>query len=536
MATRLLQDLISKLSGEYQILTKVDNSNITGISFDSRNCRAGDLFFAIPGVHVDGNDFVPSLLDSSPGAIIMSRLPNTQLIAQAQEKEIPLIYCSNIRPALAWISKEWYDNPDDRLTLIGVTGTDGKSSTVWYIQQLLTGLGISSGFISTVAMQTGTTPGPNSLRQSTPEAPEIFHLLNTMVTQGRTHGVIEATSHGLSEQTGRLAAIGFQTAVFTNITHEHLEFHGTFDQYLYDKANLFRKLKTNLSTGSDLPVAVINAQSPYAKYLAEAVGDQHKLLFYGIKALIPKENLDLPLTIWATQVEDSTNGVTGSIHYFDPPDVPQTIQVTLAIPGSFTLENLMGATLAVYNQSIKNRKPSIAEILRLVPKLQGVKGRMRIIQGSQPFSVMVDYAHTPGSFEKVFPLFRSITTGKLLALFGSGGERDQAKRPIQGKIAGTFADVLILSNEDPRLEDPMEILNEIAQGVDNPQVEVVKIVDRYKAICYAIQLAQPGDTLVLLGKGHEQSIIIGNQKTPWDEESKVREALMEAGYQLHDQN
>ena len=536
MATRLLQELISKLPVEYQLLTKLDDSNITGIAFDSRNCKPGNLFFAIPGVHVDGNDFVPSLLHSDPGGIIMSKLPDSQVIHQAQVKGIPLLYCSEIRPALAWISKEWYDNPDDRLTLIGVTGTDGKSSTVWYIQQLLTELGISSGFISTVAMQTGTTPGPNSLRQSTPEAPEIFHLLNTMVNQGKTHGVIEATSHGLSDRTSRLAALGFQTAVFTNITHEHLEFHGTFDQYLYDKANLFRKLTTKPSAGSDKPLAVINAQSPYARYLAKAVGDQHQIHFYGIKDKIPTENQDLPLTLWATQVEDSTNGVTGSLHFFDPADVPQTITVTLAIPGSFTLENIMAATLAVHNQSIENHQPSLAEILRLVPKLQGVKGRMRIIQGNQPFSVIVDYAHTPGSFEKVFPLFRSITPGRLIALFGSGGERDQAKRPIQGKIAGTFADVLILSNEDPRLEDPMEILNEIAQGVDNPQVEVVKIIDRYEAISFALQLAQPGDTLVLLGKGHEQSIIIGNQKTPWDEETKVRTALIEAGYQLYDQN
>lgn len=534
MATRLLSELLNRIPGPYQVITKLKDQKIEGLSFDSRSCKTGDLFFAIPGVHVDGNDFVSGLLESAPGAIIMSRFPDNGLVQKAMTMHIPLIYCSDIRSALAWISKEWFDNPDDQLTLIGVTGTDGKSSTVWYIQQLLTNLGLHSGFISTVAMQTGDQPGPNSLRQSTPEAPEIFDLLATMVNQGKTHGVIEATSHGLSDRTGRLAALSFQTAVFTNISHEHLEFHGTFDQYLFDKANLFRKLQTKPlpQSRANPTLAVINAQSPFAKYLASTVDNHHQIQFYGIKEKIPKENQDLPLTLWASQVEDSSHGVQSLMHFFDPLGKPQSMKVTLAIPGSFTLENLMAAALAVHNQSIGSKKPSLSEILGLLPTLKGVKGRMRIIQGNQPFSVIVDYAHTPGSFEKVFPLFRAITPGKLIALFGSGGERDEAKRPIQGKIAGAFANLLILTNEDPRLEDPGQILTEIARGVDNPQVEVIKIVDRYDAICYAIQKAQPGDTLVLLGKGHEQSIIIGNEKTPWDEETKAREALIEAGFQV----
>jgi len=346
-----------------------------------------------------------------------------------------------------------------------------------------------------------------------------------MVDQKRTHGVIEATSHGLSSKTARLEALNFQTGVFTNISHEHLEFHGSFEQYLYDKASLFRKIAGESYGGT----AVINAQSPHAAYLTRAAIEESssgaRVLYYGLKEAIPGENRHLPLALAGENVTPGSVSQEIDFVYVEE-NKNLRRNLTLPFPGAFNCENVMAAVLAVHGQTGRR----ISEILDNVPKLQGVKGRMRAIKAGQPFTVMVDYAHTPGSFEKVFPIFRQAATKGLFALFGSGGERDILKRPIQGKIAGKYCQRLYITNEDPRLEDPQKIVDEIAKGVNNPNCRVIKIVDRRQAIERAFIDAQEGDMVVLLGKGHEQSIITPDGKAPWDEETVAYEVLAGLGY------
>lgn len=548
---------------------------VQGLAYDSRLVRPGFLFFAIPGVHTDGHHFLLNALDAGAVALVVSREPEQGVLDKAARLGSSLIQVAQPRKALAEASRRWYGEPEKALRIIGVTGTDGKSSTVWYSQQILEFLGYQSGFISTVAMQTEDESQPNDLRQSTPESPEIFSLLRTMANANKSEAVLESTSHGLSERTARLHGIKFQTGIFTNISHEHLEFHGSFENYLHDKANLFRMLRSghaSLESAPFPPAAVINAASEQAWYLASAAAEAElegppgecirpRLYFYAIKDDVPERNLGLPLSLWAENIELGLNSVSfdACFNTYSPPEAaaspsrkavrkspsqPQNsesgdllnsdlrrgqreqMRIKLDIPGRFTVENAMAAALGVHAHSGRD----LREVLGSLSRLRGVKGRMQNINCGQAFAVLVDYAHTPGSFAVLLPALRKSCQGRLILVFGSGGERDREKRPIQGRIAAEYADLLILANEDPRLEDPVKLLEEIAAGVQNAQTEVKIIPDRTMAIREAFSIAAAGDLVALLGKGHEQSIILSEGKIPWDEETVAREELARIGF------
>ena len=553
------------LSGDLQ-------KSVLGISYDSRKVQPGFLFVAVPGVHTDGHDYIGQAIESGAAAVVVERSPGDPVLAEAERKQVPVLRVPDSRKALAETARRWFGEPERRLQIIGVTGTDGKSSTVWYCHQLLEALGYRAGFVSTVSMQTGAASEANNLRQSTPESPEIFKILKAMADQGKAHAILEATSHGLSEKTARLAGVRFQTGIFTNISHEHLEFHGSFDQYLFDKANLFRKLgqaDPAIQAGVPLlPAAVINAGSGHAWHLAAAAGESQepggmppRVYFYAIAGKIPPKNHELPLALWAENVylEADSLSFDACFHTYSPPEaaasparkalhsdtrseavqdsgkVPtsdsnrgqsECLRVRVGIPGEFTVENVLAAVLGVHAHTGR----SFAEILAVVPSLRGVKGRMRPIREGQPFGVLVDYAHTPGSFSALLPVLRKSCAGRLILVFGSGGERDLEKRPIQGRIAGQYADRIILTNEDPRLEDPRSLLKQIAAGVEGSDAEVRIVPDRREAIRTAFVDAQEGDLVALLGKGHEQSIILKDGKIPWDEETVAREELAALGY------
>lgn len=564
--TELLSDLqVTHLSGP-------EHCQIEGVAYDSRKVLPGFLFVAVTGVHVDGHDFIEAALAAGARAILCEREPGAAVVPGAAQS--PTIYkVRDSKIALSYVARRWYGRPDDDLGIIGITGTDGKSSTVWYTWQLLEMLERPAAFISTVAMNSSGNTQPNGLRQSTPEALELFGLLREAVDAGKEYAVIEATSHGLSLKSGRLAALAFQTAVVTNITHEHLEFHGSLENYVYDKANLFRKLKCAqrkaLGSLPEAGSAIINAADAHALELMRAVLDAEqkpnppRMYFYACVDRIPEKHRALPLALWADNIEDGPRGVSADF-YFPTYSVPEaagapvskavhrehaaqagytrdetehptsdanraaveSVRVHMKIPGTFTIENAMAAALAVHAHT----GVRLRIILSRLSELVGVKGRMRVVDAGQPFSVLVDYAHTPGSFERVFPVFRQSCAGRLIAVFGSGGERDVEKRPIQGRIASEYADIVVLTNEDPRLEDPVSILDEIASGVGNPNCEVVKIVDRREAIHFALATAREGDSVVLLGKGHEQSVITRERKIPWDEETVAYELLAELGF------
>jgi UDP-N-acetylmuramoyl-L-alanyl-D-glutamate--2,6-diaminopimelate ligase len=471
--------------------------SILGLAYDSREVRPGWLFAALEGQHTDGHRHIEQAVERGAVAVLHSR----PLAATGQE--VACVRVANPRLGLSALADAFHGHPSRSLAVIGVTGTDGKSTTVYLIHQLLSALGQASGFLSTVSFQAGGELRPNSLRQSTPEAPEVHALLAEMVQEGRRYAVLEATSHGLSERTSRLAHVQFQAAVCTNITHEHLEFHGTFDQYRSDKANLFRAAQRfGVANGDDPSHAYLTAQTRRPVHL------------YGMRR---------------PEVELAAHGFRGDLEEsrFTLRWPGGQAEASLPLPGQHNVENLLAACLAVH----RLLGIPYGELVQLLPGLRGVSGRLEPVRAGQPFRVIVDYAHTPEAFARVLPFARALTPGRLIAVFGSAGERDTAKRPLQGEVASRHCDVLILADEDPRGEDPQAILREIAAGCRlRPGQELLLEPDRRKAIHEAIRRARPGDTVLLLGKGHEGSIIYPGASVPWNEAEVAQEALRTLGY------
>jgi UDP-N-acetylmuramoyl-L-alanyl-D-glutamate--2,6-diaminopimelate ligase len=488
---------------------------IHGISYDSRHIKKGFLFVSLPGLHTDGHLYIDSAIHNGALAVVH------QDELDHYVDTISYIRVENCRKALSQLSAGFYDHPSKKMIVIGVTGTDGKSTTVWFIHQLLESMGIHSGFLSTVQIQYNKEVDKNPLRQSTPEAPEVHEILSKMVQSGKTHAVLEATSHGLSEQTNRLTDVYFDVAVLTNVAHEHLEFHGSFEQYRSDKANLFRMLDIpvtkSLSTPDSFPperrFGVINADDPAHLYFHEVT--KTPLYTYGLK--------DKGADIVASDIEHHTGGSHFSILWKG-----ERMRAALPVPGIFNIENALAAALTVTEIC----QVHLQEVIKHFPILQGVTGRMTTIDCGQPFLVIVDYAHTPQAFDKLLSMMRPLTKGQLIAVFGSAGERDMQKRAMQGNIASLHADIVILTDEDPRLEDRCAILENIASGCAGLKRGKTLFLepDREKAIALAFSLAKENDTVLLLGKGHEASILYPEGPFPWNEQEVAERLLSLAGY------
>ena len=497
-----LSHLIKSLKVK-EILQFEDHS-ISGLAYDSRKTGPGFVFFALPGLHTDGHDFIKKAAEAGARAVVFDGNPGTLLPG------IAYIKVADSRTAMAPLAASFYDYPSGKLAVSGVTGTDGKSTTVYLIHQLLELAGYKSGFFSTVHFKTEGDVMKNTFRQSTPEALEVQEVLYRMVLSGKTHAVLEATSHGLSERTGRLAEVDFRAGVFTNLSHEHLEFHGTFERYMYDKANLFRRLSG---------LGVINLDDPSSGYFRKAAAEENPSSppVYGFSLT------DAGADLQALGIEESASSIGFSLRMGK-----KTLPAVINLPGLFNVENTLAALLCV----MKLTGVKAADIVPLLPQLKPVPGRMQVISMGQPFTVIVDYAHTPGAFQKLFPLVRGQCPARLIAVFGSAGERDIDKRPIQGNIASHYADIIVLADEDPRGEEPMTILREIAAGCPDKvrNGSVLMVPDRRKAIGEALGRARPGDVVLLLGKGHEGSIVYREGPIPWDEAETAAGALRELGY------
>jgi len=561
--------------------TPVDEADIQDFSvnsliFDSREVIPGSLFFALPGTHTNGNEYIPDALEKGANVIVFQgeilhdiQLASARIIAKraltgiigGNSIQLPaFLKVADARFSMAPVADAFYNSPSKHLIVIGVTGTEGKSSTVSFIWQLLRACGKKAGFISTVEYSLGDNALPNPQHQTTPEAPIIHHHLNAMIENGCTYAVVESSSHGLSARTNRLGNVLFDCGIFMNVTIEHLEFHKTFEQYRSDKANLFRALDTHdhIKTidGTDFKIpsiGIVNLEDPSAKYFMEAT----KKPVYGFttegqagKAVAESGPDATPLPpipddiryMTARNIAAARFGLSFSIDanstdaVFRPADDPALprehtiIHITAPLPGAFNAYNIMAALIAV---SSVTQKP-FAEIAQYINKLIPVKGRMTVIDKGQPFELIVDYAHTPSSFETIFPPLRKRCTGRMFALFGSGGERDLTKRPLQGEIAAKFCDVLILADEDPRGETPETLLQMIANGAENAGkqkgVDLFIIPDRKKAIRETFRMAGKGDIVLLLGKSHENSIIYKDFTMPYDEISEAEKALSELGY------
>lgn len=479
-------------------------TQLTGLSYDSRSVEPGNLFFATDGTHSDGHRFIPSAIEKGAVAVVYSD-PGIERV-----DGVAYLRVRSPRKAMAPLSAAFYGFPGQKMKLIGVTGTDGKSTTVSLIHQLLQLSQIKSGFISTVAYQAGTEIKPNPYRQSTPEAPELQRLLWEMKEAGTEVAILETTSHSLSPLNNRLGTLSFDVAVFTNLSHEHLEFHGTMEQYRDDKGNLFRKLKPQGR-------GILNYDDLNSSFFASLLRES-QVQYYSLKSQ------ESHLRAFGVKI------VKGETQFCLQKKGSGALEVSTTLPGLFNISNIMAALLAVSEITGK----ALEELYPLVSSLEAVEGRMnRVSHERVPFQVIVDYAHTPGAFESVLPALKTTASkGRLIVVFGSAGERDREKRPLQGEIASRFADIIILTDEDPRLEDSLSILKEIAQGIQSHKENetLFLIPNRRSAIGKAIDLAQEGDVVALLGKGHESCIITAEGRVSWNEKIVAQELLKERGF------
>ncbi|WP_028974420.1 UDP-N-acetylmuramoyl-L-alanyl-D-glutamate--2,6-diaminopimelate ligase [Spirochaeta cellobiosiphila] len=481
-----------------------ENTLVNSLIYDSRDVIQGSLFFALEGIHTDGHKYVEQALEKGATAVIHS-----QELAYYNPK-ILYVKVPNTRKALSPLASAFYDYPSQKLKVLGVTGTDGKSTTVNLCHQLLQLAGKKSGLISTVQFQIGDNIEKNALRQSTPEASEIHKYLYQMLENGKEYAVVESTSHGLAESNNRLGDVDYDGVAYTNVTQEHLEFHGTLEQYRKDKSRLFMFLDKSTNSES---FGVINLDDPHHELFKSAT--THKVFSYSIK--------DSSADLFASLVKEDPSGTDLKIVWKG-----ESSSCRLNIPQSFNVENLLACLLLV--SGILEINP--LDLIPFVPNLEAVKGRMCPIKAGQDFHVIVDYAHTPGSFERVFPDVKNKTTGRLFLVFGSAGERDLEKRPKQGEIASRYADKIFLTDEDPRLEDSMKIIKDIQAGcphlIENEQIFLIP--NREEAFKKAFSLARSGDTILLLGKGHESNIIQKDGPHPWDEIETAYSALASMGY------
>ena len=558
-------------------LSEINNIRITNLVFDSREVTKDSLFFALPGTHTDGNNFIEQAILAGANAVvfqgeltasqkkdiaqaIIKRTIDNAISDESQKFAPALINVPDARFAMAPLSASFYDNPSERLIVIGVTGTEGKSSTVSFIWQLLRAAGEKAGFISTVEYSFGGDALPNPQHQTTPEAPIIQHHLNEMLENGCKYAVVETSSHGLSTKLNRCGNILFDCGVFMNVTLEHLEFHKNFETYRSDKANLFRALdkhnhlKTIAGTKQKInSIGIVNLEDPSAAFFIDAT----KQPVYGFttegkagKAAAESGSEATPLPpipdnlryMTARNIASATYGLNFDVdadgenalypENYDPvqPRPHSHFDVKASLPGAFNAYNLMAAITAV--SSVTGR--SFEELAALISKLTPIKGRMTVIDEGQPFELIIDYAHTPSSFETIFPPLRKRCSGRIFALFGSGGERDLTKRPLQGQIAARFCDTIVLADEDPRGEDPVELLKMIAEGaIKEGKVmgeNLFIIHDRPQAIRETFKMAAKGDIVLLLGKSHENSIIYKDYTMPYDEIKEAKSALKELGF------
>jgi UDP-N-acetylmuramoyl-L-alanyl-D-glutamate--2,6-diaminopimelate ligase len=476
------------------------NVPIGAIRYDSRRVRTGDLFVAVAGTATDGHLHVEAAARAGAPAAVVER----PVIG------LPNILVPSTRAALADLAAARFGFPASALQVTGVTGTDGKTTSVYLLAHMLDGLGRTTGLLSTVAIKVGDHWEDNLARQSTLEAPEVQAALANMAAAGVNDAVVEATSHGLALQ--RVRRCGFDAALITNVTSEHLEFHGTREHYLAAKGLLLDALREREGKNGD-PVAAINLDDA------------------GSASLIPRSPVDVTTfglsataQVRAVDVRSDAGGSSFTVEVEGSKYPAHT-----RLPGLFNVSNCLGVLALVYARGF----PVDCAIAQL-ETFDGVPGRMRRVDEGQPFLVVVDYAHTAASLEKVLLTLRPLVKGKLIVVFGSAGDRDREKRPVMGAVGARLADFSILTDEDPRMERSEDILREISLGAvqagARESTNFACIADRKTAIYQAIDLASSGDVVLLAGKGHERSMLRGGESLPWDEEGTAREALRAGGY------
>lgn len=458
-------------------------TEIGGVGYDSRATVPGDLFVAVVGFAADGHRFIPMAVERGAAAVLCQTPP---------EGDIPYVLVADTRYGLAIASRNWFGGPAEKMTMVGVTGTNGKTTSTLLIKHVLERcLGAKVGLIGTNANMIGDRELPTE--RTTPESYELQKLFREMLDAGCTHVVMEVSSHALELK--RVAGVRFAAGMFTNLTQDHLDFHKTMEAYAAAKAKLF----------SVSDAAVVNLDDPWAEYFIKAAKCPVSTYSADRNAadLVAKDLKLLPDRVKFCAVE------TGEIQ-----------RIELGVPGRFSVYNALGvlACCRVLGVPLEAAAEALATA-------KGVKGRMEPVPTGGNYTVLIDYAHTPDALENVLKAVRETAPGRVVAVFGCGGDRDRTKRPIMGKIGTDLADFAIITSDNPRTEDPEAIIAEILSGVTAEKKKYTAITDRTKAIEYALKNHRPGDIIVLAGKGHETYQEVGHVKRHMDEREIIEDIL-----------
>ena len=458
---------------------------ITAVCYDSRKAEPGCLFVAVSGFAADGNRFIPMAMEKGAAAVVTAKRP---------EGKIPYVLVESDRLTLALLGCNFYGNPAKGMTMIGITGTNGKTSSTLLLKQVLEKtLGAKVGLVGTMANMIGQEVIPTE--RTTPESLDLQALFARMRDAGCTHTVMEVSSHAVTLE--RIGGVWFDVAAFTNLTEDHLDFHKTMDAYCDAKAELFHRCNR----------AVVNADDSYAQRILSAAACPVLTTSVATEQGLHAENVEL-----------HAEGISFTAVYDG-----ESAQVSLPIPGRFTVYNALTVLGIARQLGI-----SLSECAAALKTAEGVKGRVEVVPTpGTPYSVLIDYAHTPDGLENVLRSVRDFCKGRLISVFGCGGDRDPMKRPIMGKIGVELSDIAIITSDNPRTEKPMAIIEDILKGVKQEYGEYIVMEDRRAAIRYAMDIAEKNDIIVLAGKGHETYQDIGGHKYHLDEREEVAAHLKE---------
>ncbi len=470
--TELTHNLNAEIFGNSDV-------EISGIAYDSRKVKPGYLFIAIKGFETDGHKYIDSAVKNGAAAVIGE---------DSVECGCTYVKVADSRKAMALCGATYYGNPENKLKIIGVTGTNGKTTTTYLIRQILMMKGVRCDLIGTNQIIIGNEVIESS--RTTPESLDLFEIFHQMAESGGEYVVMEVSSHSL--ELDRVYGVTFETALITNVTQDHLDFHKTMDNYAKAKAKLFTVSRSGAA----------NADDDYKNIIMKNA--DCKMLTYSIdgKADIKAQNLRM-----------SERGVIFDIKYNG-----ETHEIRLGIPGKFSVYNALGAICVCLNIGI-----SISDIQKGLVLAKSVKGRIEVVHTPTPYTVIIDYAHTPDGLENIISAVRGFAKGKVITVFGCGGNRDSSKRPKMGKIAEDLSDIAIVTSDNPRCENPGEIIKDILSGMTKDNHIVVE--NRKDAIRKAMEIAQEKDIIILAGKGHETYQEIDHVKYDFDERAVVKEIL-----------
>lgn len=478
--------LSALMQGVEVLSSNVPELEITHVAYDSRKVQPGGAFVAISGFATDGNRFIPKALELGAQVVITDRKPS---------EDVPYVLVPNARLALALLGANWYDHPAEKMTMVGVTGTNGKTSVTLLLKSVLEQVtGETVGLIGTIQNMVGDTVIPTE--RTTPESFELQALFARMYEAGCRYVVMEVSSHALALD--RVGGVHFNAAAFTNLTEDHLDFHKTMENYAETKAMLFNRCDAGVFNLDDSWCGLMMAHATCRKITcSERYADA---TLYGKNIVLESDRVEMDLVM-----------------------AEETLPIRVGIPGLFTAYNAL--TVLGLAKALELPMDRVAEALA---KAQGVKGRIEVVPTPNiPFTVLIDYAHTPDGLENILRSVRGFCKGRLIALFGCGGDRDRTKRPIMGKIGVDLADFVVFTSDNPRTEEPDAILADILAGVQGTETPYVVIPNRPEAIVWALEHGEKDDIIVLAGKGHETYQEICGVKRHLDEREEVARWLQQ---------